>query len=92
MLEGRLAPTRGRFGYRLTMGLPTINTIPGSAPAAIDHFDVTVGARRRGRSYLEAPRSCPRGGLPFAGRFGYADGTSSSAVATISCTPSASSG
>jgi hypothetical protein len=91
VMQGLLKRTSGRYGYRLTLAIPQINTIPGSPPAAITSFRVKVGAHGNGRSYLEAPRSCPRGGLPFAGRYGYADGSRSSAQAAIACTLSASS-
>lgn len=91
ILVGHLRHTGGRFGYRLTMQVPPLNTIPGAKPAAISRFDVTVGGRRHGRSFLEAPRSCPRGGLPFQGRFTFADGSKASAKAAISCTLRASS-
>jgi hypothetical protein len=85
-LQGTLRKVSGRYGYQLKLAIPKISTIPGANDAAISKFDVKVGARRGGRSFLEAPRSCPRSGLPFAGTFGYADGTSSSTTATISCT------
>jgi hypothetical protein len=86
LLRGMLKRASGRYGYRLTLEIPPIATIKGANPAAINRFDVEVGARRGGRSYLEAPRRCPRSGLPFAGTFGYADGSRSSTTATISCT------
>jgi hypothetical protein len=92
VMQGLLKRASGRYGYRLTLTIPTINTIPGSPPAAISSFRVKVGARgTQRRSYLEAPRTCPRGGLPFAGQYGYADGSRSSAQAAIACTLSASS-
>jgi hypothetical protein len=86
ILKGLLRKTQGRYGYRLTLEIPEISTVPGSPPAAVTFFDVQVGGKNRGRSFLEAPRSCPRSGLPFAGAFGYADGTSSSTTAKIDCT------
>lgn len=86
VMEGLLRRTKGRYGYRLTFEIPPINTVPGAAPAAVSHFDAVVGGKRRGRSFIEAPRRCPRRGLPFAGRFGYADGSRSRTTATISCT------
>lgn len=85
VMEGMLRKTKGRYGYRLQLEIPPINTIPGSPPAAVDSFDVMIDGRSRGRSFVEAPRRCPRGGMPFAGTFGYADGSTSRASATISC-------
>ena len=90
-LVGMLKKASGRYGYVLTMDVPPLRTVPGANPAAIGRFDVTVGARRRGTSFLEAPRSCPRGGLPFSGDFTFTDGTRTQAAAAISCTLSASS-
>lgn len=86
VMEGLLRKTKGRYGYRLQLEIPPINTVPGAAPAAVDRFDVTIDGRRKGLSFVEAPRRCPRGGMPFSGTFGYADGSTSKASATISCT------
>ncbi|HEY8581714.1 MAG TPA: hypothetical protein VIL49_02165 [Capillimicrobium sp.] len=86
VMPGLLEKTKGRYGYRLTLEIPEIKTIPGSAPAAVTFFDVKIDGHRDGRSFLSAPRRCPRGGLPFAGTFGYADGSRSTAQAAISCT------
>lgn len=86
VIEGMLRKTKGRYGYRLTFEVPEINTVPGSPPAAVDLFDVTIDGKVKGRSFIEAPRRCPSGGMPFSGTFGYADGSSSSTRATIGCT------
>jgi hypothetical protein len=92
VLEGSLSPASGRYGYRLALRLPTINTIPDSPPAAISRFAVTVGARHGRRSFISAPTTCPRGGWPFAGRYTFADGSAASVQAAIACTLTASSG
>lgn len=86
VMEGLLRKTKGRYGYRLTLEIPEIRTVPGAAPAAVDRFDVKIDGKRRGRTFVEAPRRCPRGGMPFLGTFGYADGSRSTTRATISCT------
>ena len=49
-------------------------------------LDTLVQARRRGISYIDAPTSCPRAGLPFEGTFKFADGSTSTAAAHIGCT------
>lgn len=87
---GTLKRISGQYGYQLDITVPPIQTIPGAPNASVDSFNVSVGGRTRkhGRkiSYIDAPTSCPKAGLPFAGAFQFADGSTSSASATISCT------
>jgi hypothetical protein len=86
VLKGVLRRTTGAYGFRLDVDVPRIQTIPGSPDAAVVAFSTLVQARRRGVSYLEAPRSCPRAGLPFAGTFTFSDGSTARAGARIPCT------
>src|SRR3954468_3517695 len=86
VLRGVLRKTTGRFGFELDVAVPPIPTIPGSPDASVVSLNTLVQARRRGVSYLEAPRTCPTAGFPVAGTFDFADGSASSASARIPCT------
>jgi hypothetical protein len=86
VFTGLLKPASGRFGYTLDVTVPRIPTLPGSPDASVVAFNTLVQARRGPISYLEAPTSCPRGGLPFAGSFSFADGSTATAAAHLSCT------
>jgi hypothetical protein len=86
VFSGTLRRTTGRFGHVLTVTMPELPTVPGAREAAVSAFLVQVQARRRGVSYIEAPRRCPRAGLPFRGTFSFADGTTATAGARIPCT------
>jgi hypothetical protein len=86
ILRGTLRRTTGRYGFQLDVPVPKIQTIPGSPDASVVAFSTLVQARRRGVSYLEAPRTCPRAGLPLAGIFDFADGSKASTAAKIPCT------
>ena len=80
----------GPYGYTLDVAIPKIPTIPGFQDASVVGFNVHVAARKRlhGKriSFLEAPTSCPNGGLPFLGTFSFADGSTANSAAKISCT------
>jgi hypothetical protein len=86
VFSGTIRRTTGRFGYVLDVSIPRIPTIGGLPDASPVSFNTVVQARRRGVSYLEAPTRCPKGGLPFFATFGFADGSSSTSRAHISCT------
>jgi hypothetical protein len=86
VLRGVLRRTTGRFGFQLDLTVPPIPTIPGSPDASVVALSTLVQARRRGVSYLEAPRVCAGPGLALAATFDFADGSSSSAAARLPCT------
>jgi hypothetical protein len=86
VLRGVLRRTTGRFGFELDVVVPRIPTIPSSPDASVVSLTTVVQARRRGVSYLEAPRTCPGAGFPVAGTFDFADGSSTTAGAKIPCT------
>jgi hypothetical protein len=86
VFSGTLRPATGRFGYILDVDVPRIPTIPGVPDAAPVAFETLVQARRGGISYIDAPTSCPKAGLPFQGTFTFADGSTSTAAAHIGCT------
>jgi hypothetical protein len=86
VLDGVLRHAKGRYGYALSLPVPRLPTLTGSRDAGIASFQVKIKAFHNGISYLEAPRSCPSGGLPFDGTFGFADGQSKHNASAISCT------
>jgi hypothetical protein len=86
VLRGVLRRTSGRFGFDLDVAVPPIPTIPGSPDASVVSLNTLVQARRRGVSYLEAPRTCPTKGFPVSGTFDFADGSSTTSSARIPCT------
>jgi hypothetical protein len=86
VLRGVLRRTTGRFGFDLDVAVPPIPTIPGSPDASVMSLNTLVQARRRGVSYLEAPRTCPSAGFPVAGTFDFADGSTATSSARIPCT------
>lgn len=86
VLDGVLRRARGRYGFALTLPVPRLPTLTGARDAGIASFQVRIKAFRHGISYIEAPRSCPSGGLPFDGLFSFADGTSAHQSSAISCT------
>ena len=90
VFSGVLKKASGRYGYTLDTPIPRIPTVPGVADASVVDFTVHVQARRRvkGRriSFVEAPTSCPKGGLPFFGTFTFADKSTATSASRISCT------
>ena len=86
VLDAALRRTSGRYGYRLDFVIPPLHTLDNAPLAALQSFTITVRARRQGVSYVEAPRNCPAGGLPFAGAFDFSGAPSTSVAAAISCT------
>jgi hypothetical protein len=85
-IVGTLKRTPGRYGWVLDLPVPRIMTVGEENDAAITSFSVKVGGIGRGRvPFIEAPTSCSGPGWPFLGTFAYADGSSGSSSATISC-------
>jgi hypothetical protein len=67
-LRGLLKPLKGgKYGWTLSFGVPEIPVIDNEL-AALQLFNIKLGAQRRVRgkrlSYVEAPKSCPKAGLP----------------------------
>jgi hypothetical protein len=94
----QLLPTEPPFGGRLNMQLPVIPSVPGAADVAIVALEVSIGPQ--GLTYYEhldgrtlaytprgilLPRTCPRGGFPFAATFTFLDGSSPQARTTLPC-------
>jgi hypothetical protein len=74
-----------------------VPSLPEGEPVAVVSVKATLGGnlryteRRRGHvvSYVPkgiiVPARCPRGGFKFSGRFGFEDGTSTSAATVLAC-------
>lgn len=90
------APTP--YGGRLATQIPEVPTLPGAPDAAIVELQATLGPKtityyERRRHHRVAytpngivlPRSCPRGGFPFAADFTFLDGSHASARTAVPC-------
>jgi hypothetical protein len=82
-------PDRAPYGEELVMSVPPIPSVPGEPDAAVVTFSLTIGTGRRHRAAdaatIVVPSHCPAGGLPFAGEFSYANGSSGSSLARVPC-------
>jgi len=91
VLSGTVLPDQAPYGEELVMPIPPIPTLPYEPDASIVSFTLTIGASKHDRTHganaVLVPSSCPVGGFPFAAEFTYADGSSSSALATAPCPP-----
>ncbi len=89
VLGGTVVPGSPPYGETIVMNIPPIATLALEPDASIVTLSLTVGtiAHRlaAGANTVEVPRACPAGGFPFAGEFTYADGSTSSALATATC-------
>jgi hypothetical protein len=94
----QLLPTSPPFGGRLNIELPIIPSVPDAADVAIVSLDVTIGPQ--GLIYYERmegttlayrpkgillPKTCPRGGFPFAATFSFLDGSRPEAHTRLPC-------
>jgi hypothetical protein len=89
VLSGTVVPDHAPYGETLVLNIPPIPTLPLEPDASISALSFTVGTRpqlvSRHSNTVVVPASCPLGGFPFAAEFGYADGSSASALATALC-------
>jgi hypothetical protein len=88
VVTGVVLPDRAPYGEELVMSIPPIPTIPLEPDASIVSFSLTIGGTRfraHNPNTVIVPSRCPAGGFPFAADFTYADGSTSSATATVSC-------
>jgi hypothetical protein len=87
VLESAGAP----YGSKLKVSIPPIPTLMLEPDASVVSMSMTVGdIGRSPRAHAAAgsisvPRSCPAGGFPFAASFTFADGSTTSASATVPC-------
>ncbi len=86
-----LQPESAPYGVKLTVSVPPIPTLVLEPDASIVSVSVTVGGTGRepkahaAAGSIRVPRSCPAGGFPFAASFAFADGSATSASATVAC-------
>jgi hypothetical protein len=79
------------YGSKVTISIPLIPTVMFEPDASFVTLSLTIGgAGRSPRAHTAAgavvvPRSCPAGGFPFAAAFSFADQTTASATARVTC-------
>ncbi len=81
----------------LNLAVPLVESLPGAADVSIVEVHITLGGNL---TYYETvhghtvayhpvgiglPRSCPRGGFPFATTFSFTDGSHAQAHASVPC-------
>jgi len=86
-----LQPDGAPYGSKLTVSVPPIPTLVLEPNASFVSLSLTIGGIGRApRAHAAAgailvPHSCPAGGFPFAASFTFADGSATSASATVPC-------
>jgi hypothetical protein len=85
VLTGTMLGANGPYGEALALAIPPIPTLALEPEASIVTFSLAIGAAARGANTVRLPAHCPQGGFPFAAEFAYADGSSSSSLATAPC-------
>lgn len=89
VLSGTVVPDHAPYGEALVMHIPPIPTLPLEPDASLLWLTLTVGTTThrlaRDVNTVVVPERCPAGGFPFASEFTYADGSTSSALATALC-------
>jgi hypothetical protein len=98
VFPGVLLPHLGPFGAHLDTAIPLTPSVPGAPDAAVVHMESSLGPShliyyRRVRDKtvdyrpigMAVPKSCPRGGFPFAATFTFQDGTFARALAAVPC-------
>ena len=98
VFPGILLPADAPFGGVVSIGIPLVPTLPGAPYISVIHLDASLGPI--GVTYYEhigattlaytpkgilLPRSCPRGGFPFAATFSFLDGSEAKASTAIPC-------
>lgn len=98
VLPAMLFPASVPFGGRVNLGVPLVPSLPGAPYAAVVQMHATIGPH--GIAYYEEvagrtlaykppglllPKSCPRGGFPFAAEFGFLDGGHTVARVAVPC-------
>jgi len=89
VLSGNVIPATAPYGEALAIDVPPIPTLPLEPDASLATLTLTVGMRAqhlaRDANAVVVPGSCPAGGFPFATESSYADGSTSSDLATATC-------
>ena len=89
VFTGTVLPDSAPYGEELVLSIPPIPTLSLEPDASVVNFSLTIGAGNKGRRHnantVVMPSSCPVGGFPFAAEFTYADGSTTSTLATAVC-------
>jgi hypothetical protein len=89
VFTGTVLPAEAPFGEELSLPLPPIHTLELEPDASMELLSLTIGTGLTHHGHagaaMSVPRHCPPAGFPFAAEFAYADGTTSTAQATIQC-------
>jgi hypothetical protein len=98
IFSGLLLPASSPFGGLVSIGVPLVPTLPGAPYISVLKLHATIGPigvtyyERSGNVTLAyqprgilLPKSCPRGGFPFAAQFTFEDGSNSSATTAVPC-------
>ncbi len=98
IFHGVVLPSKAPFGGDLATSVPLVPTLPGAFDAALARFDTTLGPERityweysKGRYIpyhprgIVLPRTCPRGGFPFAASLAFYGGAHANAHAVVPC-------
>jgi hypothetical protein len=98
IFPGLLLASPAPFGGVVNIGVPLVETLPGAPFVSVVRLHATIGPKRilyyeqvggRTLAYrplgILLPKRCPRGGFPFAARFGFTDGSRLSARTSVPC-------
>lgn len=89
VLTGTVLIDSPPYGEDLVLSVPPIPTLPLEPDASIVTMSLIVGTSKprdpRNANTVVVPSRCPSGGFPFAADFTYADGSTSSALASAPC-------
>jgi hypothetical protein len=102
VFPGRLLPSEQPFGGSIGIEVPTVPGLPEGPNVSVVRLRAAIGPehltyleRVRGKTVGYTPRGillpkvCPAGGFRFSGAFRFADGSQTSARATVPCPSSA---
>jgi hypothetical protein len=100
VFQGELVSAGGGFGESLDAPIPLIPSVTNGPPVSIVNVNSTIGPnhltyykRVHGKLVgykpqgVDVPESCPHGGFPFSGEFGFLDGSTVVANSTVPCPP-----
>lgn len=100
VFQGELVAGGPGFGENLDAPIPLIPSVTNGPPVSIVNVNSTIGPnhltyykRVHGKLVgykpqgVDVPESCPRGGFPFVGEFGFLDGSTVIAKSTVPCPP-----
>jgi hypothetical protein len=100
VFQGELVAGGAGFGENLDAPIPLIPSVTNGPPVSIINVNSTIGPnhltyykRVHGKQVgykpqgVDVPESCPPGGFPFSGEFGFLDGSTVIAKSTVPCPP-----